>query len=152
MNPWHRLRYVISSRGPLLTFRLHRTVYRLSGGRLLSTSGSAMPVLLLTTTGRKTGQPRTWPLNYMPDGDALVIVASNRGHARHPAWYLNLTAQPVVRIQRGGKTQRAMARMATPEERARLWPQLVRLEPLYAQYERDTTRAIPVVMLAPQIA
>lgn len=152
MNPWHRLRYLVSSRGPLLTFRLHRAVYRLSGGRLLSTSGSAMPVLLLTTTGRKTGQPRTWPLNYLPDGDTLVIVASNRGHPPHPAWYLNLTAQPAVRIQRGSKTQQAIARLATPEERARLWPQLVRLEPLYAQYERDTTRAIPVVVLSPQTA
>ncbi len=83
MGPYHRLRYLISTRGPKLTFAMHRFVYHVSGGRLFPTSGGKMPVLLLTTTGRKTGQPRTWPLNYLRDGADLVLVASNCGRDYH---------------------------------------------------------------------
>src|SRR5947209_17981699 len=86
MGPYHRLRYLVSTRGPTLTFQLHRFMYRASGGRLFSTSGGKMPVLLLTTTGRKSGQQRTWPLNYLRNVDDLVLVASNRGRDYYPAW------------------------------------------------------------------
>lgn len=150
LGPYHRARYLLSSRGPLLTFRLHKLIYLLSGGRLLPTSGGRMPVLLLTTTGGKTGQPRTWPLNNLNDGDTLIVVASNRGHSNHPAWYLNLSAQPQVAIQRGRARQAAIARTVSPGEKARLWPRLVALEPLYAAYQRGLARDIPVVALTPQ--
>jgi deazaflavin-dependent oxidoreductase (nitroreductase family) len=149
MGPYHRLRYLISTRGPKLTFAAHRFAYRMSGGWLFPTSGGKMPVLLLTTTGRKTGQPRTWPLNYLRDGADLVLVASNCGHDYHAAWYLNLLAQPQACAQIGRKRIAVMARVASPEERARLWPVLTKLEPLYAAYEQGTTREIPIVFLTP---
>ena len=149
MGPYHRLRYLISTRGPKLTFALHRFVYRASGGRLLPTSGGKMPVLLLTTTGRKTGRPRTWPLNYLRGGDAIVLVASNCGRDYHAAWYLNLLAQPRASAQVGRGRIAVMARVASPEERARLWPTLTKLEPLYAAYEKGTAREIPLVFLTP---
>jgi F420H(2)-dependent quinone reductase len=147
MGPYHQLRYLISTRGPRLTFTLHRFVYRVSGGRLFSTSGGKMPVLLLTTTRRKTRQPRTWPLNYLRDGDDFVLVASNCGRDYHAAWYLNLLAQPRASAQAGRRRIAVMARVASPEEKARLWPTLTELEPLYAAYEKGTTREIPVVFL-----
>jgi deazaflavin-dependent oxidoreductase (nitroreductase family) len=160
MGPYHYARYLLSTRGPLLTFRLHRFVYRLSGGRLLPTSGSRMPVLLLTTTGRKTGQARTWPLNYYPDPlsdgpgvvrrvvvEQVVVVASNRGQPTYPQWYLNLRANPRATIQRGAKRVAVTAREATPEEANRLWPTLTRLEPLYLRYRPMTDRPFPLVYL-----
>ena len=149
MGPYHRLRYLISTRGPTLTFAIHRFVYRVSSGRLFPTSGGKMPVLLLTTTGRKTGQPRTWPLNYLRDGADLVLVASNCGRDYHAAWYLNLLAQPNASAQIGRKRMPVTARVASVAERTRLWPTLKRLEPLYAAYEHGTPREIPVVLLSP---
>jgi deazaflavin-dependent oxidoreductase (nitroreductase family) len=149
MGPYHYLRYLVSTRGPRLTFTLHRFVYRVSGGRLFSTSGGKMPVLLLTTTGRKSGQPRTWPLNYLRDGDDLVLVASNCGRDYHAAWYLNLLARPQASAQVGRKRIAVMARVGSPEEKTRLWPVLTKLEPLYVGYEKRTTREIPLVFLTP---
>ncbi len=151
MNPYHYACFRVSTgRASLLTFRLHRVVYRLSGGRLLPTSGSRMPVLLLTTTGRKTGQPRTWPLNYYPDGASVVVVASNRGQPSYPQWYLNLKANPQAIIQRRAKKLAVTARVATPEEANRLWPVLTKLEPLYLQYRTVTERDFPLVYLMPR--
>lgn len=152
MGPYHSARYLVSTRGPLLTFRLHRLVYRLWGGRLLPTSGSRMPVLLLTTIGRKSGQPRTWPLNYYPDGASVVVVATNRGRPSYPQWHLNLRANPRATIQRGAKKIAVTARVATPEETNRLWPILTRLEPLYLQYRTMTDRDFPLIYLTPQPA
>ena len=149
MGPYHRLRYLVSTRGPKLTFTMHRFIYRVSGGRLFPTSGGKMPVLLLTTTGRKTGQPRTWPLNYLRDGVDLVLVASNCGRDYHAAWYLDLLAQPNAIAQIGSKRIPVTARVASPEERARLWPTLKKLEPLYAASEQGTPREIPVLFLTP---
>jgi deazaflavin-dependent oxidoreductase (nitroreductase family) len=149
MGPYHRLRFLIPTRGPKLTFQLHRFMYRASGGRLFPTSGGRMPVLLLTTTGRKSGQPRTWPLNFLRNSDDLVVVASNYGRDYHAAWYLNLLAQPQASAQIGGKRISVTARVASPEEKARLWPTLKKLEPLYAAYEQGTTREIPIVFLTP---
>jgi deazaflavin-dependent oxidoreductase (nitroreductase family) len=149
MGPYHRLRYLVSTRGPRLTFQFHRFVYRVSGGRLVPTSGGKMPVLLLTTTGRKTGRPRTWPLNYLRDDVNLVLVASNRGREHHAAWYLNLLAHPQATAQVGHKRFSVTARVASPEEKALLWPTLKKLEPLYAAYEKGTARAIPLVLLTP---
>ncbi|HEX6121524.1 MAG TPA: nitroreductase/quinone reductase family protein [Ktedonobacterales bacterium] len=151
MGPYDTLRYLATTRAPWLVFRAHRLLLRLSGGRLLATSGR-MPVLLLTTTGRKTGQPRTWPLSYLADGEALVIVASNAGQERHPAWYLNLLAEPRATVRIGGETRHVRAEVAMLAEQARLWPRLTQAEPLYAAYQRRTTRAIPVVLLWPDLA
>jgi deazaflavin-dependent oxidoreductase (nitroreductase family) len=151
MGPYHHLRYLVSTRGPKLTFQLHRFMYRLSGGQFFSTSGGKMPVLLLTTIGRKSGQPRTWPLNYLRDGGDLVIVASNCGRDYHAAWYLNLLAQPQASAQVGRKHISVTARSASPDEKARLWPTLKKLEPLYAAYEQGTAREIPLVFLTPTV-
>lgn len=149
MNPYTHARYLVST-GPasLLVFRLHRMVYRVSRGMLFPTSGSRMPVLLLTTTGRKTGRPRTWPLNYYPYRESLVVVASNRGQPPFPQWYRNLLAHPEAIIQRGAKRERVTARVASEAEAEALWPILTELEPLYLQYRTMTDRPFPIVALS----
>lgn len=124
----------------------NRGLYRLTGGKLGGKFGDA-PVLLLTTKGRKSGKPRTLPLLYLRDGDALVLVASKGGAPQHPAWFLNLRDEPDVEVEVGRTRERRRARVASDEERARLWPELVEMFPGYAQYETKTTRRIPVVLL-----
>jgi len=103
--------------------------------------------LLLTTTGKKTGQPRTCPLVYMADGGRYVVVASNGGADRPPAWWLNLEKTPRARVQVGADTFDVTAAPADREERERLWPLLKKYNPLYGQYEQITARTIPVVIL-----
>jgi len=131
-----------------LVWKIHRWLYRVSGGRVGGRM-MGMPVLLLTTTGRKTGQPRTSPLMYFPDGDACVVIASNAGEPSHPAWWLNLRAEPCATIQRGSQVARVRAREAAGEERARLWVKLVELDRSYETYRQRTKRQIPVVLLEP---
>jgi len=125
---------------------LHRGLFRLSGGRIGGALGK-MPVLLLTTTGRKSGQPRTWPLGYFRDGERTIIIASAGGEPTHPAWYLNLTANPRVTVQIGQETIPMAAATATGAERERLWTRLVADFPNFADYQKKTTRQIPVVIL-----
>lgn len=125
----------------------HRALYRLSGGKIGGKVGKA-PILLLTTTGRKSGQPRTSPLGYESDGDRLLVVASALGSATHPAWYLNLRANPRVTVRRGAENREMIATTATGDERARLWARLVRDYPHFEQHQRKTTREIPVVILS----
>lgn len=127
---------------------VHRALYRATGGRIGS-SLAGKPMLLLTTRGRKSGRERTTPLLYHRDGDALVVVASNGGDPRYPAWYLNLRSDPHGHVQVGRQTFRCAARVAGPEERARLWPQLLARYPGYAEYEKRAGREIPVVVLTP---
>ncbi len=115
----------------------------------VSRSLSGAPVLLLTTTGRKSGRPRTTPLNYLQDGESKVIVASNGGNDQHPAWYLNLRAKPDVEVQVGRERKRARAEVAVGEERARLWPLLVQMYSGYGEYQKEMKRTIPVVILRP---
>jgi len=124
----------------------HSRIYRASGGRLGANLGG-LPHLLLTTTGRRTGTPRTVPLTYMRDGERFVLVASNGGSDRHPAWWLNVRSSPNVTVQVGRETFRVDARRAHGEERDRLWEALKRFNPFYAHYERITDREIPVVVL-----
>ncbi|MDQ3385553.1 MAG: nitroreductase family deazaflavin-dependent oxidoreductase [Actinomycetota bacterium] len=124
----------------------HTTIYKLSGGKL-GDRLVGMPVLFLTTTGRRSGEPRTTPLTYLEDGDDLVIVASYGGEEKHPAWYLNLTADPAVGVERHGLTEARGARTATAEERAVLWPRAVAAYSGYAGYQRRTAREIPMVIL-----
>ena len=108
-----------------------------------------MPVLLLTTTGRRTGRSRTTPLTYLRDGDALVLVASAGGSDRAPAWSLNLDADPDVIVRRGGRAERRLARRASAEERDRLWPEITATYRGYARYQARTAREIPVYLLEP---
>ena len=126
---------------------LHRLLYRCSGGRIGGTLRGG-PVLLLTTTGRRSGQERTWPLCYLPaSGDELILVAAARGAPRHPAWYLNLRADPRVSIRSGERSRKMVARTAEESERARLWQLIVRRYPVVANYQRKSGREIPVVIL-----
>jgi F420H(2)-dependent quinone reductase len=126
--------------------RAHRTVYRLSGGRLLRRV-AGMPVLMLTTTGRRTGRSRTTPLTYFEVGEEVAIVASNGGEDHPPRWWLNLQADARAMIAIDGRSEPVTARAATAGEHAELWPVITTTHPGYAEYARRTTRPIPVVLL-----
>jgi deazaflavin-dependent oxidoreductase (nitroreductase family) len=130
--------------------RLNTWVYRVSGGRLAGRFPGGAPVLLLTTIGRKSGQPQTAPLLYLQDANNYVIVASKGGMSHNPLWYKNLEANPHVKIEVGSRTFNAVAHSASDEEKAVLWPKLVEMYPSYADYQARTTRPIPVVILTPQ--
>ena len=123
-------------------------VYRLSGGRIMGKMGAA-PILLLTTTGRTSGRPRTVPLLYLKDDKNFAIVASFAGAPKHPAWYRNIEANPKVDLEVGRERFSGVARRASTEEKARLWPSLVAIYPAYADYQKRTTREIPVVIVSP---
>ena len=124
---------------------LHTAFYRASGGRFGARMRQA-PVLLLTVTGRKSGKRRTTPLLYGRSGDDYVLIASVGGAPRNPAWYLNLQGRE-AEIEIGREHVRVRARDAEGEERERLWEQMVGLYPPYAEYQKKTTRRIPVVVL-----
>jgi deazaflavin-dependent oxidoreductase (nitroreductase family) len=130
-------------------------LYQRTGGRIGGTwrVGSAfprgVPVLLLTTIGRKSGQARTTPLLFLEDAGRYVVVASQGGLPTHPLWYTNLRAEPNVRVQVGPRTRPMRAREASPEERAALWPRLVAHYADFATYQAWTERTIPVVLLEP---
>ena len=142
----------LSARAKDAVFRvvtaIHREIYRRTDGRLTAKAGQVQ-MLLLTTTGRRTGQPRTTPLFYMPDGDRLVLIASYGGDDRDPQWFKNLTANPDVTVQIGGENRPMRAAVASPEEKARLWPRAVELYKGYDAYQRRTERDIPLVVLTP---
>lgn len=106
--------------------------------------------LILTTTGRRSGEQRMHPLIYGRHGDDYLVVASKGGAPQHPAWYLNLEANPEVEIQVKGQKMRAQARTARPEERAELWPIMTKEWPAYDDYQRQTGREIPIVVLEPR--
>jgi len=108
-----------------------------------------MPVLLLTTTGRKSGRPRTQPLAYTRAGEGYAVIASKGGAAQHPLWYLNLRANPLAEVTLGRETRRVRARDAEGEERDRLWRQLADVFPGYDRYAQKTSRRIPVIVLEP---
>jgi deazaflavin-dependent oxidoreductase (nitroreductase family) len=105
--------------------------------------------LILTTKGRRSGEPRAHALIYGRHGDDYLVVASKGGAPQHPAWYLNLQAQSEVQIQVQGNVMRAQARTATPEEKAELWPIMTREWSDYDQYQQRTERDIPLVILEP---
>jgi len=109
-----------------------------------------MPVLLLTTTGRRSGRARTTPLTYFRDGRDLVVIASNGGADRAPDWSVNLQQDPRAVVQIGTDKLSVEARTATPEERERLWVGITATYPGYAAYQRKTTRRIPVLILMPR--
>ena len=136
------------SLGAKVTSGLHRMLYRLTGGRVGSRLGH-MPMLLLTTAGRKSGQARTTPLTYLQEGDTYVIFASNTGKDWAPAWLGNLQTQPRATIQVGGTTIPVRASVAEPDERKWFWSEVVERYPNYAEYAHKTSREIPVIVLHP---
>jgi len=128
---------------------LHRLLYRASGGRIGGRLWD-LPVVLLTTTGRHSGKQRTVPLCSFRDGDDVVVIASYGGLDRPPAWWLNLEANPQAELLSGRVRRAVTARNADPDERARLWADVTARAPGYLEYERRTTREIPVVILQPR--
>ena len=129
---------------------IHRTILKASGGRIGWEAGK-MPVLELTTIGRKSGQPRSVMLTSpVQEGSTFVLVASRGGDDHHPAWFLNLRDHPAVEVSLKGQPRRHMtARVATADERARLWPKVVADHRNYAGYQSKTKREIPLVLLDP---
>jgi F420H(2)-dependent quinone reductase len=128
----------------------HTLAYRATGGLLGHRFPGAPPSLLLDHVGAKSGRRRTTPLTYLRDGEAFVLVASKGGHPQNPAWFHNLRAHPDVTIQVGSRRRPVRARVATPEERTRLWPRVVDLYGGYEGYQRRTGREIPLVILEPR--
>lgn len=129
---------------------VHRAILTASFGKV-GWGAMGMPVVELTTIGRKSGEPRTTMLTspLQQDGKTM-IVASRGGDDHHPAWFLNLEANPEVKARIGGGEQQAMtARVANPQERAQMWPKIKADHDMYAGYEKKTSREIPVVILEP---
>ena len=129
--------------------RTHGGVYRASGGRILGRV-AGMPVLLLTTTGRESGKPRTAALTYLRDGADLVVIGSFGGSDLPPAWWLNLQRDPRASVLIGKTTSEVTARASTAEEHDRLWPLVTAAYPGYGRYQERTARLIPIVMLTPE--
>jgi deazaflavin-dependent oxidoreductase (nitroreductase family) len=130
--------------------RVNRWLYRLTSGRIGGRFLRGAPVCLLTVRGRKTGEPRTVALLYLADGDDVIVVASLGGMSKHPIWYRNLEANPDVTLQVGATERQMTARRVSDEEKALLWPRLVAMYRDYDDYQRRTTRNIPVIRLSPR--
>jgi F420H(2)-dependent quinone reductase len=126
----------------------HAGVYRATGGKLFGRMGKS-PILLLNTVGRKTGRKRTSPLLYVMDGEDFVVIASKGGAPTHPAWYLNLMANPEATVEIGDREVRVEAEVADPEDKPRLWQKMVEMYPTYDDYQRKTEREIPLLVLRP---
>jgi len=129
---------------------LHRNIVRSTGGRVGGT-GFGMPVVILTTTGRKSGKERATVLTSpVQDGERVVLVASYGGDDRNPSWFLNLRDNPQVELEMKGAKRPMRAHVATADEKADLWPQVVSAYKGYAQYQTKTDREIPLVILEPR--
>jgi deazaflavin-dependent oxidoreductase (nitroreductase family) len=129
--------------------RVNTFMYRRGGGEGLGSTFQNIPVALLTTSGRKSGQPRVSPLYFLRDGDRVIVAASKGGSDKNPMWYLNLKANPKVQVQIKKEILDLQARDATDEERAKYWPQLVQMYPSYTDYQSFTDRQIPIVVCEP---
>jgi len=123
-------------------------LYRLSGGKFGS-QVQGLPVLLLTTIGRRTGKKRITPLGYLEYDGSYVITGTNAGFDTHPGWFHNLKSHPQVTLQLGDKQLTAIAKLADPTLRGQLWAKFVERAPGYRAYETRTTREIPIVLLRP---
>jgi F420H(2)-dependent quinone reductase len=130
-----------------LFWRIHRAFVRLTGGRFARVG--ALPVLLLTTRGRKSGERRDVALNYIRDDEAYVVIGSYAGEDRDPAWWLNLKAHPDAEILVDGRRIHVRARRCDGAKRQLLWDRIVYRDRAYAEYQRRTNREIPVVALEP---
>jgi deazaflavin-dependent oxidoreductase (nitroreductase family) len=131
------------------TGRLNVPIYRASGGRLMGKVGRA-PVLLLTTTGRRSGQPRVAPVVYLADGERLVVIDTNAGNERIPAWSLNLKAGPEAEVEVGRDRRQVRARVAEGEERTDLWRKHIEQYAGFDDYEAVLDREISVFVLEPR--
>jgi len=138
----------LGATGLRLVGKLNAPVYRLSGGRIGGRVGRA-PVLLLTTTGRRSGQPRTAPVLYLADGDRFVVINTNAGNAKTPAWSLNLRANPAAEVEVGRRRARVRARLAEGEERAELWRRHNEQYSGWDYYESKLDREIGIFVLEP---
>ena len=128
---------------------LHELVFRATDGRLLGRA-AGMPVVMLTTTGRRSGKPRTTMLTSpVQEGDRVMLVASYGGDDRDPAWFLNLREHPEVEVTMLGRRRPMRARVATADEKAELWPRVTKAYRGYGAYQQRTERDIPVVILEP---
>jgi deazaflavin-dependent oxidoreductase (nitroreductase family) len=143
-----RLSSSLGTSGLRWTGRMNVPLYRVSGGRVGGKVGRA-PVLLLTTTGRKSGQRRTAPVVYLADDGRMVVIGSNAGNAKVPAWALNLKANPDAEVEGGRTRVRVKARVAEGEERAELWRKSNRQFAGFDDYERRTDRKISLFVLEP---
>ena len=132
-----------------LFIKAHVSLYRSSGGKLGS-SIKKMPVILLTTHGRKSGVERTVPLVPFIDGDELYVMGSMGGAPQHPAWFLNLEKNPEIEVQRGADKWRGRAEILPDSERSKIWPRVKERYSNFADYEKKTSREIPVVHLQRQ--
>jgi F420H(2)-dependent quinone reductase len=143
---------VVDRLSPLLNQAVkgHVLAYRATGGLVGHRVPGAPPMLLLDHVGAKSGKHRTTPLAYLGDGEDLVLVASKGGSPRHPAWFHNLRAYPYTTVQVGSGRRAVRARVATAEQRARLWPKVVEMYGGYRHYQRRTEREIPLVILEPR--
>lgn len=123
-------------------------VFRLTHGKGMAFM-RGMPILLLNSVGRKTGKKRTTPLMYLRDGDNYVIIASNNGSDKHPAWFHNIKNSPQVEIEVPGKRIEVSPSVASESEKERLWSQLIAKAPFYEGYRKGTERSIPLIILQP---
>ena len=133
---------------PRWVTRLHAWAYRRSGGRFLGRMGG-QPVLLLQTAGRRSGRSRTTPVQYLANGETFIVVASNAGAARPPAWYLNLRANPHARIRVGGRSIDVRAQEAAGQERTDLWQRLTAANRSLERAARRAGRDLPLMALVP---
>jgi deazaflavin-dependent oxidoreductase (nitroreductase family) len=127
--------------------RVQIAVFRLTHGRVMS-NVRGMPVMLLTTLGRRSGRRRTTPLMYLRDGEDYVIIASNLGRPHHPAWFYNLQASPLAEIEVPGKRLPVTAKITSADDRERLWSELIHRAPFFDGYRKSTTREIPMIRLS----
>ena len=146
---YSRASQLMGATGLRWTGKLNIPLYRLSGGRIGGRINQA-PVLLLTTTGRKSGLPRTAPVVYLAEGESVVVIGSNAGHNRTPAWSLNLQANPDAEIEVGRERRRVRARVADGEERAELWRKHNEQYSGFDEYEARTDRDIALFVLEPR--
>jgi F420H(2)-dependent quinone reductase len=146
---YSRMSQRIGARGLRWVGKLNIPLYRLSGGRIGGKINQA-PVLLLTTTGRKSGQKRTAPVVYLADGEDVVVIGSNAGHNRTPAWSLNLKANPEAEVEVGRERRTVRARVAEGEERAELWRKHNEQYSGFDEYEARTDRDIALFVLEPR--
>jgi deazaflavin-dependent oxidoreductase (nitroreductase family) len=128
---------------------VHAWLYQKTDGKIGSRFAGGAPVMLLTTRGRKSGLSRTLPLLYLHDGEKIIVVASKGGSPDHPAWYLNLKADPDVHVQIGDEKRKMRAETASREQKTKYWPRLIAVYPPYQAYQARTDRDIPVVILRP---